>query len=103
VAEYGGDLIDAIEMQIEAQRPPCLTFTHETDQGSLLIYAGNREFALSQGIALPDDKAGLYAIVMPLGCDDAQRIERSFQQSAKTITLDPDEFKLSTVPVYELN
>ena len=103
MADYGGDLIDALDVQIEAQRPPFLTFTIETDQGSLLIYAGNREFALIQGITLSDDTTELYAIVMPLDCDFSRRIQESMQEDANTITLDPDEFELSTVPVHELN
>jgi len=73
--KFGEDLMSAIDSQIIARRPPCVVFTHISEQESLLIYAGDRTFARLQRIPLSNKKASYYAVVMPLHCKEAAVIQ----------------------------
>lgn len=90
MAEYGGLFLNTIEVQLAARRAPFLAFRFECEDGSLLICAGNRDFARKQGIQFQCKKATLFAIVMPLNCDQATRIQQDILADPRAFTCYPD-------------
>jgi hypothetical protein len=90
MAQYGGLLLDALEAQMAANRPPCVTFQHESDNVALMIYAVSHDVARKQGLRVQNKGAKVFSIVMPLSCDLAKRISREVQADKRSVTFCPE-------------
>lgn len=88
--KYSSLFLNAIDKQLAAGRAPALSFQFASEDGSVLVYAGNRAFARSEGLRVNNDKAALYAIVMPVGCAMAKRILRGMLADPDLSVFYPD-------------
>ena len=81
--EYGGEIAAGIALQISSGRDPHVVFTHESEDNSLLYYAGNRELGVLNGFPIPEG-VHCFALAMPSDCAAAADIKKKLVDERRT-------------------